>query len=49
MMVDSATPAPARVCQQLYAEGKHAEILAQVEACPETRLVISSQARNGRM
>ena len=37
-MVDSATPAPERArlgteLQQLYAEGKHADILAQVEAC----------------
>jgi hypothetical protein len=37
-MVDSATPAPERArlgveLQQLYADGKHADILAQVEAC----------------
>jgi uncharacterized protein (UPF0305 family) len=37
-MVDSATPAPERArlvaeLKQLYADGKHAEILAQTEAC----------------
>ncbi|MEI6105320.1 MAG: hypothetical protein WCP70_15410 [Methanothrix sp.] len=40
---------PPRSCQQLYAEGKHAEILAQVEACPKTRLAISSPKRKSRM
>ena len=40
---------PPRSCQQLYAEGKHAEILAQVEAClpkDEAGNFIASQERS---
>jgi len=48
-MVDSTTPAPARVRQQLYAEGKFTEIGPLVDAClpkDEAGNFIASQERS---
>jgi len=44
------TRAPAQARQQLFADGKHAEIAGPLaKACPKTRLAISSQARRNLM
>jgi hypothetical protein len=54
-MVNSTTPAPERArlvaeLEQLYAEGKHAEILAQVDAClPKLEKATLSPIRKNRM
>jgi len=44
------TRAPAQARQQLFADGKHAEITGPLaKACPKMRLATSSPARKSRM